>query len=216
MDVQTLKDAFFFVGSILGITAFVKTIIDPMIEGNKRKWEEVKNHIQEQDFINLAIEIWQSRRVHEETLGRIRQFIRDIEQGAEYLRFGPVLNKRYNQHLQNLRALYSQLRNLIQVPYWEPVTYEDEEGGKLECWQFNKQFFLKENLHGRAYVEHLDAAAELAEKMRLEFRQLSVLSSLHLVEIPFARKIIAKRAAIPVKSVSDAESPNNSLNRSAS
>ncbi|MDQ3817224.1 MAG: hypothetical protein M3362_05980 [Acidobacteriota bacterium] len=54
-----MKDIFFFIGSLLGIVAFIKTIIEPMVESNRARWKEVKERIREEDFINLESEIWQ-------------------------------------------------------------------------------------------------------------------------------------------------------------
>jgi len=205
MGVQLLKDIFFFLGSVLGIIAFMKTIIEPMVESNKAKWKETKERITEEDFINLEFDIWQARRIRDETWSVLRSFIRDIEEGAEYLRFNSIFKKLYQKSLQNLSTLYWQLTQLIQVPYWEPHIEVDEEGTEFHFRRFNKQFFFKPGYDGEGYVDHLEAAAEIAEKMRIEFRKLSVLSNLHSVQIPFAKRIIAREARIPKRIATPAE-----------
>ena len=89
-----------------------------MVESNRSKWKETKEHITEEDFINLEFDIYQARRIRDETWSVVRCFINDIEEGAEYLRFNSILKKLYNQSLNNLRTLYWDLREFIQVPYW--------------------------------------------------------------------------------------------------
>ncbi|MDQ3817223.1 MAG: hypothetical protein M3362_05975 [Acidobacteriota bacterium] len=87
----------------------------------------------------------------------------------------------------------------------------DEDGKEFDYWQFNKQYFFKDSYDGRPYVEHLDNAAEIAEKMRMEFRKLSILSNLHSVRIPFAKRIIARGAKIPKRVAASTEPPNKSF-----
>jgi len=205
MGIEVLKNVFFFIGSVLGIIAFIKTLIEPMVESNRAKWKETKERITEEDFINLEFDIYQARRIRDETWSVIRGFVNDIEEGAEYLRFNSILKKLYNQSLNNLRTLYWELIEFIQVPYWEPHRDVDEDGNEFRYWRFNRQYFFKTHNDPDAYVDHLDAAAEIAEKMRMEFRKLSILSNLHAVQIPFAKRIIAKGAKIPKRIAASTE-----------
>lgn len=198
MTIQILKDIFFFLGSVFGIIAFIKTIIEPMMEGNRAKWKEIKERITEEDFINLEFDIWQAHRIRDETWSVIQSFVNDIGEDAEYLRFNSVLGKLYHECLQNLRSLYWELIEFVQVPYWEPHTEVDEQENEFHFRRFNKDYFFKHPGHGEgAYVDHLEAAAEISEKMRIEFRKLSILSSLHSIQIPFAKRISATGAKIP-------------------
>jgi hypothetical protein len=197
MWVQAFKDVFFFVGSVLGIVAFTKTIIEPMVEGNRNKWKVIKERIAEEDFINLEFDIWEARRIRDETWTVIRNFVRDIEEDAEYLRFNSILKKHYHQSLHNLTTLYWELTEFIQVPYWEPYSHTTEDGNEHHYRQLNKQHFYKNKDGERTYVAHLEAAAEIAEKMRVEFRKLSILSNLETIQIPFARRLITRGSTIP-------------------
>jgi hypothetical protein len=67
MDTQTLKDAFYFAGSVLGIVAFMRTLLDPMSERNRRRWEEVKSRVDEADFQDLEADVDQRRRIEDRT-----------------------------------------------------------------------------------------------------------------------------------------------------
>lgn len=186
---DTLKDIFFFVGSVLGIIAFSKTLLDPIMEANRRKWEQVKMRVTELTFRDIEYSVEMARRIDDEMLLQIHFFIRDIEEGAEYLRFGPVLRKHYQRHLKNLCNLYRAFRKYVQVPYWD-IIYNSRNGSERKDWVFQKEYFEKERPDIDEYVEHLNAASELAEKMRTEFQALSILSGLHIVELPFATRIV--------------------------
>ena len=210
MNAQLFKDIFFFLGSVLGIVAFMKTLIEPMIENNRAKWKETKEHITEDDFINLEFDIWQARRIRDETWTVIRSFIRDIEKGAEYLRWDSVLKKHYQRSLQDLVLLYWKLVEYIQVPYWQPYTEVDADGNELRFREFNKQYFFQTDYKGESYVDHLEGASEIVEKMRIEFRKLSVLSNLHSMQIPFAARVLARHSQIP-KLIPPPEEPLSKL-----
>jgi len=44
---ETAKDVTFFIGSVLGILAFLNTLIQPAFVDNRQKWEALKERLTE-------------------------------------------------------------------------------------------------------------------------------------------------------------------------
>jgi hypothetical protein len=188
------KNIFFFIGSVMGILAFFKPLLEPLLEKNRQRWEKLQQVVTEDDFTNLGYQTWDSRYIKDKNLDRIQRLMHDIENKPEYLRFGPFLKKYYESELNELLRLYMCFRQLVQVPEWEPVGHlkgaEQEPG-----WCFNKKAFDKGNGYGEDYADDLYIASWYAQRMRNSYRRLSVLADIHLVEIPMAWWIVPKRMA---------------------
>ena len=198
MVLQTAKEIFLLIGAALGVIAFCKTMLDPILESNRKKWEEVKNRVDELHFQNLEFEVWHQRLIDMGTLRPIENFVRDIRDDPEYLRFGPILRQEFSVHLHNLRNHYLKFRDYVQTPYWEPVGDVTDSDVQVTGLKLNKDAF-NHQLHKTEghYSVNLEKAAEQVEKMRTEFRSLSILANLHILEIPFAKRIVRDRAAVP-------------------
>ena len=91
MFLQTAKEIFLLIGAMLGIVAFCQTMLDPILESNRKKWEEIKKHIDELHFQNLEFEIEQRCLVNMDTLRPIENFVMDIRNDVEYLKVRPLL-----------------------------------------------------------------------------------------------------------------------------
>lgn len=196
---ETARDIFFFIGSVLGILAFFRTLFEPVVSSNREKWSKVKQVLKETDLIDLEHEVDQARCVHQDTLSRLSRFSEDVRQDAEYLRFGPLWRREFEQRKNRIAELYRDLRKYIQVPYWRPKYYgREEEGESQEVWDFDKEHFYTkvENGHN-VYVDHLEEAAQLVEEIRKEYRYLSILANLHMVEIPIGPWIANSRSKAP-------------------
>jgi len=129
MDI--IKDIFFLFGSLLGILAFIRTVIQPALSDNLQKWEELKKIITEDDLMNIADSIDMAYSVDDQLLLKLTRFAHDIEEDSEYLRFGPPFRNRYSRIKNDILNQYRELRQRIQVPFWdryhnkaEGVTYE--------------------------------------------------------------------------------------------
>jgi hypothetical protein len=195
---QTAKEIFLLIGAVLGIVAFCKTMLDPILESNRKKWEEIKKRVDELHFQNLEFEIEQQRLIDMDTLRPIEKFVMDIRDDVKYLRFGPVLGREFSTHLNNLRNHYLKFRDYVQTPYWEPVGDVTDREVQVTGLKLNKDAFdHRDHICDGHYAVNIDNAADQAEKMRMEFRALSILANLHLLELPFARRIVRQRAAVP-------------------
>lgn len=198
MDVEKVKNIFYLVGSSLGIIAFANGLLGPMLEHNRRRWKELLEHVSEEEFINLRSSIDLGQQVDNATLQQIGSFVRDIEEDAEYVRFGWPFRSRFRSYFDTIVFLHIRLRRLLQVPFWNPLSFKEDEDVESYYWRLDKDFFYKKG--GRkAYLEHLDEISTVAENLRTEFRKISVLSNLNLVELPFASLLVKKRGALPTK-----------------
>jgi len=196
---ELAKDIFFFIGSVMGILAFFKPMLEPLLEKNNQRWEKLQQVVTEDDFANLEYQTWNSRYIKDKNLDRIQTLMFDIKNKTEYLRFGPFLKKYYDSELNELLRLYLCFRQLVQVPEWEPVGHV-EGSGQEPGWCFNKQAFDKGKGYGEDYADDIYVASWYAQRMRNSYRRLSILADIHLVEMPMAWRIVPKRmAAIELK-----------------
>ena len=209
---ESVKDIFFFIGSLLGILAFLNTLIGPAFTDNRQKWEALKEHLTEEDLINLQHEVYITRRIYDEVLNRVIYFVHDMEEDAEYLRFGPPFRGLFEEHKKCLISDLHKLIEHVQVPYWEHHFVEDGDERRGE-WRFDKNYFFFElpaivkerdpespRLDPyEAYIEHLNEASDAVDRMRVHFRAIGVLANLHTFEALFARRIVRARSRLPAQ-----------------
>ncbi len=209
---ELAKNIFFFIGSILGIFAFLKTLIDPAFTANKQKWEAAKEHLTEQDLIELSRQTYLSRRIRDEQLIRAGSFVHDIENDAEYLQFGPPFRKLFEEHKKALVSDFWHVLQHVQVPYWQRNSPDEGDEGN-SYWSIDKNYFYTElpealnesdssrsrRISDKAFENNLNEAYDAVHRMRTHYRAIGVLSSLHAFEAPFARQIVRKRSRIPAK-----------------
>ncbi len=196
MDV--IKDIFFLFGSLLGILAFIRTVIQPALSNNLRKWEELKKIITEDDLMNIADSIDMAYSVDDELLLKLTRFAHDIEKDSEYLRFGPPLRKRYNRIKNDILNQYRELRQRIQVPFWDRY-HNEAEGVTYEGWKIDKKYFYRQfgSDGSNKYANNLLELARIVDDIREKYRSISVLSNLHSFELLFAPFIVRKRSELP-------------------
>ena len=195
---ETAKDIFFFVGSFLGILAFLRASTDSLKAKNQRAWESFRDLITETDLRNLEFQVELSRRIDGELLSRLDTLVDLIRHDDENLRFGPLLRKNFGWHLNQFVRRYFELRDFVRVPWWEPGRGEgDTETGRIDWFFCKDAFFSGEYPHASDYAEHLSKAAQVVSVMRVEYRALSTLSELDLFELPLASRIVRRRSSLP-------------------
>jgi Zn-dependent oligopeptidase len=72
------KNIFFFIGSVMGILAFFKPLLEPLLEKNRQRWEKLQQVVTEDDFTNLGYQTWDSRYIKDKNLDRIQRLMHDI------------------------------------------------------------------------------------------------------------------------------------------
>jgi hypothetical protein len=195
---ETAKDIFFFVGSFLGILAFLRISVDALRIRDRRAWDHFREMITEADLRNLEFQVELSRRIDSQLLSRLGNLVNLIQHDDENVRFGPLLRKHFRRHLDSFVRLYFELREFVQVPWWQPERAEgDGEADRIDWFFCKKAFFSGEYPQAGTYVDHLRMAADIVAAMRVEHRALSTLSELDLVEIPLAARIVRRRSSLP-------------------
>ncbi len=194
---ETAKDIFFLIGSTLGIFAFARSLAKPVVKSNQEKWEAVQENLTEEDIAELGHQVYFARRVRADLLRKISSFVEDIRQDKEYLRVGTFWRGRFEDRKKAIVDHYSNLRDYVQVPYWEPKSQEID-GEEFRVWEFSKSYFDFE--HDGAYddyIDHLDEAADCVNDIRREYRAMSELANAQLVEIPIAPLLAERRSELP-------------------
>jgi hypothetical protein len=194
MDVSwpTIKEAFFGIGSIAGVIAFFRPLVETKLQRDVIRVERIKSMLNEQRLVDLEAWIYQHREVPCEIFDPFDQLVHERRTNQEVVRFTGPTSKFLSRELDALLASYDNLRAYIQVREWEPKIYEIE-GAERRSWVFNKQAFEDRNGVTSGYVKHLDGAAEQAMHIRRAFQRFQLVAELHLFEVPFARWLLPKR-----------------------
>lgn len=197
MDWDVIKEVFFTAGSVAGSLAFFKTLFDDKLQRDKVRIEYVRNLLPEQQILDLEGWIWSSRRVPDDTLVRLLRLSREVANEQDCVRFSGPSSKWLRASVRDITGAHDALRELIQVPWWEPS--EDRHGDQE--WVFNKSAFETEDGEPGPYDRHLDQAAECARQVALAYQRFQIVSELHLYELPFARILLRRRIGAHRKGV---------------
>ena len=193
-----IEKVLFYTGSILGILAFFRPFLNSGIDSNRDKWKKIQDSLTEKDLSNLQEQVYVNRSVNQNLLNQIRDFVHDFENDLEYTRLGFPLKSKFDHKKENIRNLYYQLRVYIKKPYWRPKS--SPYLGTPKIWIFEKEYFEKEFNDGhKKYQEHLKEASDIVERIRINYRAMSYLVDLNMLQIPFADKIIKKRSNLSYK-----------------
>lgn len=172
------------IGAILGTIAFVQNFLKPLSAHNKLLWEQLTERINDLDFENIGFGVYQARAIDDESMDRLRSLIRYIERDAFELRFKTVFRDGFRPRFRRIEDLYSEWRNLVQVPWWE---HKDDQ------IIFNKDVFFETYRRTRLqadldkasaeYPVHLERAYDLVKAMQEEFRTIGVMATRETYEL---------------------------------
>ena len=189
---STSKEVFFFIGSGFGIVSFLLALLAPLRSANVRRWEAFTERLTEQDLIDLSHDAWEARRIPCDLLNEIHAIVQDFENDVESLKFGPLFRKRFAAHLAKIAEHYHGLRELVRNPAWIPERFvgdDDGEDTRFE-WRLQKEPFYEAAVSRRQgderYLGHLKSVDDGIRAIRHEYRGMSILANLHLVELPLA------------------------------
>lgn len=187
---ELIKEIFFTLGSIAGVLALARPVIEQKYQRDLERINYVKELINEQTIIDLDYQLYQARRVPDSTFNTLNHLFHLLDTNHEKVRFSGPIRKWVRALLLELEEQYRLLRELVQVDMWEPRTVAN---GQV-YWYFNKEAF-KENGQGvpTKYSEHLDSAGRLAKEMQHAYKKFLIAAELHLYEIPFAKWLLPKR-----------------------
>ncbi len=181
---ETTKNFFYFIGAILAIVAFIKTVLEPSLNRNREKWKKVLDVVTDVDFqwIEHGTLNYQ---IKGENLQRVERLVYDYGQKADYTQFHGLFSNIYSEYFEELIVAHSEYRDLVQVNEWLPSAEGD--------WKFNKEAFARETGFPHDYSQHIYKAETAAKKMRHAFKKLEALSDLELWQSLMARKFVSNR-----------------------
>lgn len=191
MIAEVIDNVWFVLIILVAALGYSKKILEPGLRHNKATWNKLNQILSEDLLIELHYQIDQKREIRDSDLRKLRSFVDDIINDREYLRFSFPQRRTFEKRKQNIKNLFQQLVPLISHPIW---SLENDQS----YWSFNKNYFLKEFENGYdEYIHHLNNAAELMEFIRFEYRCMSILANLSILEFFTSKLIVKRRARLP-------------------
>ena len=188
-----VKEIFFALGSVAGVLAFIRPLLESKHQRDQERLRRIFEILPEQTVIDLEPSVYQSRMVWSEDFYRFDRLAAELRSNQEGVRFIGPYGPRLKRELIGLIAAYGSLRDLIQVPWWEPQA--DRESGEDHrfFWNFNKSAFEGADRVPRNYAQHLDQCVDRVREIRRAYQRLQLVGELHLLELPFAHLLLKKR-----------------------
>jgi hypothetical protein len=185
-----IKDIFFTIGSLAGVTSFILPILKDKLDKDISRVNYIKSIINEQELVDLELYIYESRRVPDIIFSKLDRIRHEYKTNQDTVRFsGPTAKYLRNEIVAVINS-YDRLREYIQVPGWEP-----SKDSKNYSWMFNKKYFLESDHDSDKYVKHLKEAAKIAVEILRSFQHFQIVSEFHLYEIPFIKLLLKRRFA---------------------
>lgn len=190
---EIVKEVFYAVGSVAGVLALARPLAESKFQRDVARTERIKNVVNEQELIDLARFVYDTRRIEDRRFHPFDQLEHERRTNQDVVRFTGPLAKYLTRELDALLSAYAKLREYVQVNEWEPHSYTSDDGKPAYEWRFNKQAF--EDSHGiaRDYAQHLYEAAEQADEMKKAYQRFQLVAELHLFETPFAAWLLRGR-----------------------
>jgi len=178
-------DIFTILGSILGAIAFFQNLFKPLMEYNIKRWEFIKVHyISDINFKNMQLSVGSSNLFQDYDLDKLNSFVYAIKDNLEGIRFKSFLNKAYDNLLNEIVKKYEELREYVQVPWWQPTS--------AKIWLINKELFYRDaEKSGRnedfvkadkEYRNHLAKVDDLLSEIYQCFNRIGILANRTLLE----------------------------------
>jgi len=183
-----IKEAFFTIGSLAGVAALARSVFEDKLSRDHKRIQHVKDLISEQDLLNLEYTVWYNRWAQESIFKKLSEIEYELEKKHDNLRFNGPTARYLATAVRDIAQHYRELREYVQVPEWEP-----QERDSDTMWFFNKQAFRNEQGIPEDYAGHLKEVADAAHAITLAYQRFQIVSDLHLLEVPFAKWLLAKR-----------------------
>jgi hypothetical protein len=188
-----LKEIFFAIGSVAGVFALTRPLIESKYQRDITRVDRIKSLIKEQALVDLEYYVYQSRRIPGDSFKAFDQLAHEVRTNQDGVRFTSMLATHLKKELDSLLLAYARLRDFVQVNEWEPRSSESDDGEQVVNWLFNRAAFEDSGGIAQGYSEHLDKATEQAVEMRKAFQRLQLVSEIHLFETPFATYLLKRR-----------------------
>ncbi|KJV35682.1 hypothetical protein [Luteibacter yeojuensis] len=188
-----IKEVFFTIGSVAGVFAALRPILESRFQRDQERIRRVFEILPEQMIIELESSVYTFRRVSSDDFNRFSGLIEERRANQNGLRFTGPLRERLRQETDSLLHAYKSLRELIQVPWWQPHVSDNDDGTKHYSWDFNRSAFTDFDQLAPPYAKHLDQCGERAETIRTIYQRLQVINELHFLEVPLASYLLKRR-----------------------
>jgi len=191
----SVKEVFFTIGSIAGVLAILRPIFDSKFKRDQERAIRIRQLLPEEDVVALEDRIYQSRYVSTESFRPYAELEGDVRNNMDTVRFSGPLKKHYHAELLRVLAAYRDLRGYVQVPWWKLDKQVRDDGSEELFWDFDKSQFFRDGTEVRDYAKHLYEAGECAERIKIAYQRLQIVSDMHLLESPLAGVLLSRRYA---------------------
>lgn len=192
MSISDIKDYFFLLGSIAGLIALFRPVLESKFERDRKRAEKILYLVSEEHMKAMDFDVYQARAVLTSDFYPLDQLKTQWKDETDLVRFSGPLKSHYLKEVEQIVRNYRQLREYIQVPHWEPTSTGDDNSDTLQ-WSFNKSYFPETIGSQGGYAVHLSEAGEIVGKVRDGLRRLQVIMEMHFLEAFFARFLLPRR-----------------------
>ncbi|MGP7732865.1 hypothetical protein [Oceanimonas smirnovii] len=180
--VSFFKDIFFMVGSVAGVLAFIRPVVESKHKKDLERLDAILAKFPENQIMALDSWVYSSRRISSSVLMPFDEIEHKYEFGWQEMNFSGPLRRVLEQEIVFMIGEYRKFRGFVQVPEWEPK----EVDGEYE-WIFNKNYFREGYSFSEKYVEHLEQATDVAAQLKKRYQRIQALTDLHLLEAILGR-----------------------------
>jgi hypothetical protein len=193
MNISDVKDYFFLLGSIAGLLALLRPVLELKFERDRKRAEKILELVPEEHMKAMDFHVEQARAVPVSDFCPLNRLKDEWTDKTDLVRFSGPLKAHYLKEVEQIVRNYNQLREYIQVPYWEPTSAGDDKPDTHK-WSFNKSYFPDTTIGSQGdYDVHLSEASKIVGKVRDGLRRIQVIMEMHLLEVLFARFLLPKR-----------------------
>jgi hypothetical protein len=112
---STVKEVFFAVGSVAGVLALLRPIVESKFQRDLARVERIKGLVFEQSLVDLEYSVYYARQVPDEVFRSFETLFHERHTNQESVRFTGPIAKLLTRELDALLESYSKLHKYIQV-----------------------------------------------------------------------------------------------------
>lgn len=188
-----IKEIFFAIGSAAGVIALFRPVLDKKHQRDIERAERLLKLLPEQLVVDLEPCLYQTRSVPEAVFHPFDQIGHELRTNQDGVRFSGPIRKELLRELEGVMTGYNSLRELVQVPEWEPRARNESDESCSYHWCFSKEAFKDENGVPRDYANHLDQCVDHAQAIARAYQRFQITVETHLLEVPVARWLLPRR-----------------------
>jgi hypothetical protein len=188
---ETIKELFFFTGSVAGLFAFFLPLINHKLANDKMKIQTVLALIPEEFLHELQAEI-DTGRILKQHWSPFYDLQRWEFTESDRLRFSGPLAKDIKQEVEGILTSFRLLMELLKSPWWSSEFIE----GQIFCNVLDKDDYIHRSPENSNYAHHLKECSDCIEQIKKGHKRLRIISEMHALELPVARFLLNHRFKI--------------------